>query len=98
MFMQLFFSKVHPVCHNIASDTFKRGGRDTFAKVRNLKSKRLSSSSVKRESPKEIQEDFMVTLGKKSPSYSRVKQWAAEFKCVPVHIRIKGEAGAVKLV
>ena len=29
---------------------------------------------------KEIHEDFMETLGKKSPSYSTVKIWAAEFK------------------
>ena len=30
--------------------------------------------------PKEINEDFMETLGKESPSYSTVKKWAAEFK------------------
>jgi hypothetical protein len=31
-------------------------------------------------SPKETHEDFMDTLWKKSPSYSTVKKWAAEFK------------------
>ena len=30
--------------------------------------------------PKEIHKDFMKTLGKESPSYSTVKQWAAQFK------------------
>ena len=30
--------------------------------------------------PKEIHEDFMETVGKKSPSYSTVKKWAAKFK------------------
>ena len=30
--------------------------------------------------PKEINEDFMKTLGNESPSYSTVKKWAAEFK------------------
>ena len=30
--------------------------------------------------PKKIHEGFMETLGKKSPSYSTVKTWAAEFK------------------
>ena len=30
--------------------------------------------------PKKIHEDFIETLGKKSPSYSTVKKWAAEFK------------------
>ena len=30
--------------------------------------------------PKEIHEDFMETLGKKSPSYSTVQKKAAEFK------------------
>ena len=30
--------------------------------------------------PKEIHEDFMKTIGNESPSYSTVKQWAAEFK------------------
>ena len=30
--------------------------------------------------PKEIYEDFMKTFGNLSPSYSTVKQWAAEFK------------------
>jgi transposase len=31
-------------------------------------------------SPKEIHEDFMDTIGKEPPSYSTVKNWAAEFK------------------
>ena len=31
-------------------------------------------------SPKEIQDDFMETLGKESPSYSTVKKWAAKFR------------------
>ena len=30
--------------------------------------------------PKEIQENFMETLRKESPSYSTVKKWATEFK------------------
>ena len=30
--------------------------------------------------PKEIHKDYMETLGKESPSYSTVKNWAAEFK------------------
>ena len=30
--------------------------------------------------PKEIHEDFMDTLGKETPSYSKVKKWAADFK------------------
>ena len=55
--------------------TFKRGGCNTFAKWRDLKSEQLS----RRMPPKEIHEDFMETLGKESP-YSTVKKWAAEFK------------------
>ena len=34
----------------------------------------------KGKTPKEIHEDFMKTLGNESPSYSTVKNWAAEFK------------------
>jgi hypothetical protein len=34
----------------------------------------------KGKSPKEIHENFMDTLGKESPSYSTVKERAAEFK------------------
>ena len=30
--------------------------------------------------PKDIHEDFMEIFGKDSPSYSRVKKWAVEFK------------------
>ena len=30
--------------------------------------------------PKESHEDFMETLWEESPSYSKVKKWAAEFK------------------
>ena len=29
---------------------------------------------------KEIHDDFIKTLGDESPSYSRVKKWAAEFR------------------
>ena len=34
----------------------------------------------KRMPSKDINEDFMETIGKESPSYSRVKKWRAEFK------------------
>ena len=34
---------------------------------------------IKGMPPKEIQQDFMETLGKESPSYSTVKQQAAKF-------------------
>ena len=30
--------------------------------------------------PKEINKEFMETLGKESPSYSTVKKWAVEFE------------------
>ena len=30
--------------------------------------------------PKEIQEDMVVTLGEDAPSYSMVKKWFSEFK------------------
>ena len=40
--------------------------------------------------PKEIHEDFMVTIGKESPSYSTVKKWAAEFK--------RGDESALRMV
>ena len=29
--------------------------------------------------PKEIHEDFIITLGNESPSYSTMKKWATEF-------------------
>ena len=50
-----------------------RGGCDTFAKWRNLKSERLSSTSVRKECPKETHGDFIETLDKGCPSYSTVK-------------------------
>jgi hypothetical protein len=43
-----------------------------------LKSEPSLSTSVRKDDPKEIHEDFMDTLGKESPSYCSVKRLAAE--------------------
>ena len=45
---------------------------------------------------KEIHEDFMETLGKKSPSYSTVKKWAGEFKRRRESIEDDGWSGCPK--
>ena len=61
--------------------TFKRGGCDTFAKWRSLKSEHVIKYSCKKGMPpKVIHEDFMKSLGMESPFYGTVKKWAAEFK------------------
>ena len=43
--------------------------------------------------PKEIQEDFMETLGKKTPSHNTVKKWAAEFKRGRESVEDVGQSG-----
>ena len=55
--------------------SFKKGGYDSFAKWRNLKSERLSRT--KGMPPKEIHEDFMESLGKESPSYTGLRLYDA---------------------
>ena len=46
--------------------------------------------------PKEIDEDFIETLGKESPSYSTVKNWAAEFKMGRESVEDDGWSGRPK--
>ena len=46
--------------------------------------------------PKVIHEDFMETLGKESPSYSTVKNWAAEFKMGRDSVEDDGQSGRPK--
>ena len=45
---------------------------------------------------KEIHEDYMETLGKKSPSYSRMKKCAAEFKRGNASVEDDGRSGRLK--
>ena len=60
---------------------FKIGGCNTFAKWRNLQFRVVIKYFCKKGMPpKEIHEDFMEILGNESPSYSTVKNRAAEFK------------------
>ena len=46
--------------------------------------------------PKETHEDFMETLGKESPSYSKVKKWATEFKWGRESVEDDGRSGRPK--
>ena len=46
--------------------------------------------------PKDINEDFMETLGKESPSYSIVKKWAAEFETGRESVENDGRSGCPK--
>ena len=47
--------------------------------------------------PKEIQKDFMETLGKGFPSYSTVKKWEAEFKRGERALRLMDGLAAQKM-
>ena len=77
--------------------TFMRGGCDTFAKWRNLKSERLSSTSVRKEClPRKFMKTSSKSLGKESPSYCTVKKWTAEFKSGRESVEDDGRSGQPK--
>ena len=57
------------------------GGCDTFGKKQKFEIRAVIKYFCNQGMPpKEIHEDYMEALGKESPSYSTVKNWAAEFK------------------
>ena len=77
--------------------TFKRGGCDTFAKWRNLKSEQLSSTSVRKEClPRKFMKISWKPLGRSLLLISTVKKWAAEFKRGRKSIEDDGRSGRPK--
>jgi hypothetical protein len=64
---------------NLNSGAYKLNELKT--KWRKLKSEPLLSTSVRMGCPiRKSMKTFMDTIGKKSPSYSTMKKWAAKFK------------------
>ena len=80
--------------------TFKRGGSDIFAKLRNVKIELLSGTMYfcKKGKPhKEIHEDFMETLGKeRSLLLLHREKWASEFKRGRENVEDDGRSGRPK--